>query len=59
MNSSEPVGTIRALRRFPVKSMLGEELDAADLTEGARLGASGSRECSPSHDAEVPGKQRA
>jgi hypothetical protein len=45
MNLSEPVGTIRALRRFPVKSMLGEELDAADLTEGARLGASGSREC--------------
>ena len=34
MNASEPVGTIRALWRFPVKSMLGEELDAADLTEG-------------------------
>jgi uncharacterized protein len=31
MNSSEPVGTIRALWRFPVKSMLGEQLDAADL----------------------------
>ena len=28
MNSSEPVGTIGALWRFPVKSMLGEELDA-------------------------------
>ncbi len=38
MNSSEPVGTIRALWRFPVKSMLGEELDAADLTEGGIVG---------------------
>src|SRR5439155_655860 len=34
MNSSEPVGTIEALWRFPVKSMLGEELDAADPDEG-------------------------
>ena len=31
---NEPVGTIRALWRFPVKSMLGEELDAAELGEG-------------------------
>jgi uncharacterized protein YcbX len=38
MNSSEPVGTIRALWRFPVKSMLGEELDAADLSEDGILG---------------------
>jgi uncharacterized protein YcbX len=38
MNSSEPVGTIRALWRFPVKSMLGEELDAADLNEGGIVG---------------------
>jgi uncharacterized protein YcbX len=38
MNSSEPVGTIRVLWRFPVKSMLGEELDAADLTEGGIVG---------------------
>ena len=38
MNSSEPVGTIRALWRFPVKSMLGEELDAAELTEGGIVG---------------------
>jgi uncharacterized protein len=38
MNSSETVGTIRALWRFPVKSMLGEELDAADLTEGGIVG---------------------
>lgn len=38
MNSSEPVGTIRALWRFPVKSMLGEELDAVDLDEGGIVG---------------------
>jgi uncharacterized protein YcbX len=38
MNSGEPVGTIRALWRFPVKSMLGEELGAADLTEGGIVG---------------------
>jgi len=38
MNSSDPVGTIRALWRFPVKSMLGEELDAADLTGGGVVG---------------------
>jgi uncharacterized protein YcbX len=38
MTSSEPVGTIRALWRFPVKSMLGEEVDAADLTEGGIVG---------------------
>jgi uncharacterized protein YcbX len=38
MNSSEPVGTIRALWRFPVKSMLGEELDAVDLSEGGIVG---------------------
>ena len=38
MNSSEPVGTIGALWRFPVKSMLGEELDAAELGEGGIAG---------------------
>jgi uncharacterized protein YcbX len=38
VNSSEPVGTIRALWRFPVKSMLGEELDDADLGEGGIVG---------------------
>ena len=38
MNSSEPVGTIGALWRFPVKSMLGEELDAVDLSEGGVVG---------------------
>ncbi len=41
MNSSEPVGTIEALWRFPVKSMLGEQLDAADLTEGGIVGDRG------------------
>ena len=38
MNSNEPVGTIRALWRFPVKSMLGEELEAADLAESGIVG---------------------
>jgi hypothetical protein len=38
MNAREPVGTIRALWRFPVKSMLGEQLDAADLGEGGIAG---------------------
>ena len=38
MNSSQPVGTIRALWRFPVKSMQGEEVDAADLGEGGIVG---------------------
>jgi uncharacterized protein YcbX len=31
MDSNEPAGTVRALWRFPVKSMLGEQLDAADF----------------------------
>src|SRR5947208_2520895 len=38
MNSSEPVGTVRALWRFPVKSMLGEELHEVDLSEAGVLG---------------------
>ena len=38
MSSSGPVGTIRTLWRFPVKSMLGEELDAVDLSEGGVIG---------------------
>jgi uncharacterized protein YcbX len=38
MNPTEPVGTIAALWRFPVKSMLGEQLDAADLSEGGIVG---------------------
>jgi len=38
MNSSERVGRIRALWRYPVKSMLGEELDAVDLSDGGVVG---------------------
>jgi uncharacterized protein YcbX len=38
MSSSEPIGSIRTLWRFPVKSMLGEELDAVDLGEGGVIG---------------------
>jgi uncharacterized protein len=38
MDASEPVGTVRALWRFPVKSMLGEEVDAADLGEAGIVG---------------------
>ena len=38
MNASEPVGTIRELWRFPVKSMLGEEVEAAELSEDGIVG---------------------
>ena len=38
MNSSERIGTIRALWRYPVKSMLGEELDVVELGEGGVVG---------------------
>jgi len=38
MNSSDAVGTIRALWRFPVKSMGGEEVDTAELSEGGIVG---------------------
>jgi uncharacterized protein YcbX len=38
MNSSEPVGNVRTLWRFPVKSMQGEELETADLSEGGVVG---------------------
>jgi uncharacterized protein len=39
MNSSgELVGTVGALWRFPVKSMLGEQVDAADVSEGGIVG---------------------
>jgi uncharacterized protein YcbX len=38
MNADDTVGTIQALWRFPVKSMLGEELETADLSEGSILG---------------------
>jgi uncharacterized protein YcbX len=38
MTSSEPVGSVQALWRFPVKSMLGEQVDAAELSEGGIVG---------------------
>jgi len=38
MNSNEPVGAVLTLWRFPVKSMLGEELDAADLSASGVIG---------------------
>jgi uncharacterized protein YcbX len=38
MDASDAVGTIAGLWRFPVKSMLGEELDAVDVTEGGIVG---------------------
>jgi uncharacterized protein len=38
MDASEAVGTVRALWRFPVKSMLGEELEAADVGQGGVAG---------------------
>ena len=38
MDASELVGTVDELWRFPVKSMLGEELDAADLSQRGVVG---------------------
>ena len=38
MSAREVVGTVGALWRFPVKSMLGEELDEVDLSEGGVVG---------------------
>lgn len=38
MSTGEPVGTIDALWRFPVKSMLGEELDEVHVGEGGIVG---------------------
>jgi uncharacterized protein len=38
MSARQPLGTIRALWRFPVKSMLGEELEAVYLGEGGVVG---------------------
>lgn len=35
---TEPLGTVAVLRRYPVKSMLGEELRAADVTERGLAG---------------------
>ncbi|MEA2293941.1 MAG: hypothetical protein QOE86_1580 [Solirubrobacteraceae bacterium] len=38
MNARGQVGTIGALWRFPVKSMLGEQVDAADVTAAGIVG---------------------
>src|SRR3954447_10413371 len=38
MNSSEPVGKVGTLWRFPRKSMLGEDLESVDLVEGGVVG---------------------
>jgi uncharacterized protein YcbX len=38
LNPNEVIGTVQALWRFPVKSMLGEEVDAADVSEGGIVG---------------------
>jgi hypothetical protein len=38
MEAGDAVGTITGLWRFPVKSMLGEQLDAVDVTEGGIVG---------------------
>lgn len=38
MSERRPIGTIAELWRFPVKSMAGERLDAAALTEGGVVG---------------------
>jgi uncharacterized protein YcbX len=35
---SEPVGTVARLSRFPVKSMQGERLESAELTESSLVG---------------------
>ena len=32
------LGTVAVLRRYPVKSMLGEDLDAADVSRGGLAG---------------------
>jgi uncharacterized protein len=38
MEAGEAVGGVHSLWRFPVKSMLGEELESAEVTEGGVLG---------------------
>jgi uncharacterized protein YcbX len=38
MSTGEPAGTVGALWRFPVKSMLGEELEEVDVDEGGIVG---------------------
>jgi hypothetical protein len=38
MNSSDPVGTVGTLWRFPVKSMLGEQVGVVEVGEGGIIG---------------------
>ena len=38
MSSSEPVGAVRMLWRFPVKSMQGEQVDAVEVGRGGVVG---------------------
>lgn len=38
MNTAERIGTVSAVWRFPVKSMLGEQLEAAEVTPDGILG---------------------
>jgi uncharacterized protein YcbX len=38
VNDARPVGTVAALWRYPVKSMKGEPLQAADVTAGGTVG---------------------
>jgi uncharacterized protein YcbX len=38
MSLGEPAGTVGALWRFPVKSMLGEQLDEVDVEAGGVVG---------------------
>ena len=38
MDSSQPVGTVDTLWRFPVKSMLGEQVDVVELGKGGIIG---------------------
>lgn len=38
MNANDPVGTITGLWRFPVKSMLGQELETVEVTEHGVVG---------------------
>ena len=38
MHTAKGEGTVSAVWRFPVKSMLGEELEAAEVTEGGIVG---------------------
>src|SRR2546427_7440828 len=58
--SNGAVGSVAALWRYPVKSMMGEELDASDVSErglgGARADALGDRETGKLASAKHPRK---